>query len=266
MKSLMEELNEFDLFLVGIGEEFEGNQILSENVNYQIIREMLQDHEEYNWLLPFFQHEFLLQNEKYMQALKGLESMLEGRNYFIVSTVMNEMLYETKLNQERMVSPCGGFSFSQCVQNCNDEVVLTSIEQLSVIRKLITDGENITYSMIEKTLHMQCDHCHGELGFHNLYLENYNEKGYMEQWQKYQKWLQGTLNRKLCVLEFGVGLKYPTIVRWPFEKVTFFNLKAKMYRVHKSLYQLTEEIKDRGVSIQHDAIDFLAETGTILSD
>jgi len=52
-------------------------------------------------------------------------------------------------------------------------------------------------------------------------------------------------------------MKFPSIIRWPFEKVTFFNQKASFYRVNESLYQLTEEIKEKGTSIQKNSVEWL---------
>ena len=78
-------------------------------------------------------------------------------------------------------------------------------------------------------------------------------------WQIYNKWLQGTINKKLCILELGVGMRFPTVIRWPFEKVTYFNQKATLFRVHSKLYQITEEIKDRSFGIESDPMEILKE-------
>ena len=77
-------------------------------------------------------------------------------------------------------------------------------------------------------------------------------------WDKYTKWLQGTLNRNVLILELGVGLKYPGVIRFPFEKAAYFNKKADFIRVHGRLYQMTEELGDKGISIAQNAVDFLA--------
>jgi len=79
-----------------------------------------------------------------------------------------------------------------------------------------------------------------------------------EAWDEYNKWISRTLNRKLVLIELGVGLKYPGVVRWPFEKIAFLNNKAVMYRVHKSLYQTTEELGEKCVGIKADPLEFLA--------
>ena len=91
----------------------------------------------------------------------------------------------------------------------------------------------------------------------NIYAENYNEKGYLEQWSLYTKWLQGTLNRKLLVLELGEGMRFPTVIRWPFEKIAYFNKKAVFVRVNEELYQLTEELSEKGLGISKNAIAWL---------
>ena len=104
-----------------------------------------------------------------------------------------------------------------------------------------------------------CPCCGQPLVFNNVLAENYQENGYLPQWNQYTKWLQGTLNRKLTVFELGVGMKYPTVIRWPFEKTVFFNKKAVMYRVHDRLYQITEELKDKAYCICQNPLDFVKE-------
>mgnify|MGYP003307054933 CR=1 FL=1 len=57
--------------------------------------------------------------------------------------------------------------------------------------------------------------------------KKYSEEGYLKKWNLYMKWLQGSLNRNIRILELGVGMKYPSVIRWSFEKVTLINNKAK---------------------------------------
>ena len=80
-----------------------------------------------------------------------------------------------------------------------------------------------------------------------------------DSWETYTKWLQGTLNRNLVILELGVGMELPQLIRFPFEKVTYFNQKSCLYRVHSHLYQMTEEIKERGYSVPVHPVTLLLE-------
>lgn len=127
------------------------------------------------------------------------------------------------------------------------EAALTAYEQL---KTLIEGKDYYIVSICE-------DGAINEVGFDEKKLVTPLD-GNEEKWDEYNKWLSRTLNRKLVVLELGVGLKMPGVIRWPFEKVAFINAKAIMYRVHKSLYQTTEELGDKCVGIKADPLEFLA--------
>ena len=67
------------------------------------------------------------------------------------------------------------------------------------------------------------------------------------------------MNHKVCLLELGTGMKFPTVIRWPFEKITYFNNKASLIRIHSRLFQTTEEIKDRSTGIEYNPVEFVKE-------
>lgn len=89
--------------------------------------------------------------------------------------------------------------------------------------------------------------------------DDYDESIYLPQWEIYTKWLQNTLNHKLCVLELGVGFQYPSVIRFPFEKIVYFNQKAEFIRVHSKFAQLTPEIKDRSLTAAVSPVKLFTE-------
>jgi hypothetical protein len=78
-----------------------------------------------------------------------------------------------------------------------------------------------------------------------------------KQWDLYNKWMSATLNKKLLIIELGENFNQPNLFRWPFERITFINQKAKMYRIHGEFAQLPENISDRAISISMNANDFI---------
>lgn len=78
-----------------------------------------------------------------------------------------------------------------------------------------------------------------------------------ESWQRYLHWLGFTLNQKLCVLELGVGFAKPDVIRFPFERTSYFNQKSRYIRVNETFPQLSEEIADRGISVRENPAVFL---------
>lgn len=80
-----------------------------------------------------------------------------------------------------------------------------------------------------------------------------------ENWNDYMNWLGYTLNRHLLILELGAGFENPMLIRFPFEKTAFLNQKSKMYRVHPTLPQVTEEIGERGTAVYEEPLAIFAE-------
>lgn len=87
--------------------------------------------------------------------------------------------------------------------------------------------------------------------------EYQNEEDYDKRWGMYSKWLGGTLNKRILVLELGVLFGNPAVIRWPFEKIAFLNEKASFVRINKSFPQLSEEVSKKGISVEMNAVDFL---------
>ena len=112
-----------------------------------------------------------------------------------------------------------------------------------------------------KTIEMNdcpvCPKCGKKLVFNNKSVENYIEEDYLKQFEEYKKWLQSTVNRKLVILELGCNMMYPGVIRFPFEKLVFYNQKSHLYRVHESLFQVPKEVSERATTIRSNSIDFI---------
>lgn len=251
---LREKIYDAELVLVGIGEEF-GNALDRMEEIPELVHAMENMEEsERNWMLPHLEALYLKKYEdaKKMKAYDILEKLLADKNYFIISLQTDDAIYNTGLKPEKIVAPCGGYRFWQCVDGCEERVHEVDISILEEMYKCIKAGESL------KSIQFPvCPICGKPMVYNNKRVQNYVEAGYLEAWRNYTRWLQGTVNKKVCVLELGVGMQFPNVIRWPFEKIVYFNQKASMFRVHSKLYQLTEEIKERGYKIDEKPIDFL---------
>lgn len=255
IKEVQKFIEESELVLVGIGEEFERKLLLEKEPEYLEVCDYIRQAGK-EWAIPYVNTYWLRMRlqDKVVAALRNLQSMLEGKNYFLVSTCMNGFLREAGFGEERVVEPCGSYRQIQCPDGCEgslepaDEMLLRQIEEaINGVRSW------------EDLQCPRCVVCKKEKIFNNLYAENYLEQGYLPQWERYMKWLQGTIKRNVCILELGEGLKYPQIIRWPFEKTAYLNKKAIFVRVHEKLYHLTPELSEQGYSVDQNAVDFFTE-------
>ena len=252
---LRKKIQEAELVLVGIGEECQYDwSALLQDGRYQEIEKETEGDERYAWIVPFLQKMILRRgrDERWDRAYQTLREMLFGKNYFIVSLCLDDYLYGAGFDESKIVSPRGGFRMMQCNKNCAGKLSDMPEKDYEAVLRYYR-GEEALVSLEEPI----CELCGEKLRFNQLGVERYAQEGYLEQWNRYTKWLQGTVNKELCILELGAGMAYPGIVRFPFEKVAYYNQKAFMYRVHPHLFQLGEEIADRGQAVADDPIDFL---------
>ena len=252
-EEIKRKIDDAELILAGIGEEFDGQSVLGGNVQWNDMEEELTARNE-AWMLPILRYTALReQNSGITEALVRLKAVLQGKNYFLISTCTSGILETMGFIEERIVLPCGSFYKKQCPDGCAEG-----------LQDITDDERDLLISWIQQRNDRQisigrCPHCGRELVLNNVYYEKYDENGYMEAWSRYTKWLQGTLNRKLCILELGVNLDYPSVIRFPFEKAGFYNQKAVLIRVNERLYQLPENMGGRGISIAKNSIDWLLD-------
>lgn len=211
---------EYDKILIGIGDEF--NHTCDEKMDAFSI---------YKYVKGSIKEEII-------EAYNRLSELVDGKDYYIVTTCTDDCIYESRINADKIVSPCGGFAFMQCPDDCSHE--LLPFEQ----------------SLLNGDIPV-CPHCGKKVVFNRLPVDKYNEGGYLDKWELYSRWLQTTINKKLLILELGVGTAYPSVIRFPFEKTAYFNNKCKMIRVHKSLAFATPEIKDKCQCVSGDSVEFL---------
>jgi hypothetical protein len=162
-----------------------------------------------------------------------MAGLIKNKDFFIVTTVTDGEILKSSLEQSRLVAPCGNETWRQCSKSCSKD---------------IWEPGEIPQEV--------CPHCGAPLTGNTIEAEEYIEEGYLPQWKAYTTWLAGTLNKKLLVLELGVGFKTPTVIRWPFEKTVSLNNKAHMYRIHGKFAQLPETVKGKADAVLESSTEF----------
>ena len=268
-EELLKQLSEAQMVLVGIGREMEAEtDEMEKNPFYASLLHQAEasmpDARERLAVKQYLRLHYLRHHRDTarLNAYEQLAGMLAGKNYFLVSLCTDDLIFETDLNRDRIVTPCGGYRALQCMETDSEGNPLCVTDQ----EPLVTDERvwNQTLEEIDRcggdlsrVDFPVCAECCHMLAFNQIGTPGYREEGYLPWWEKYMRWLQGTLNHRVCVLELGVGMEYPGVIRFPFEKVVFFNQKASFFRVHSRLWQMTEELKDRGISIKENPVSCL---------
>ena len=169
-------------------------------------------------------------------AHEELYQLIQDKAYYIVTTLTDGAIYEMPFDKNRIVAPCGNIHWRQCSKACTKDIW--------------EEGE------VPDDI---CPHCKAPLTGNTLKAETYIEEGYLPRWKDYMNWQTGTINRSLVILELGEGFSTPTVMRWPFEKIIYFNQKSKLYRINENFYQLPKEAEKRGVSVHENSVRWMLE-------
>lgn len=255
-----EQLAQAELVLVGLGEEFDAACRLKNVDEFVRGRQLLQDKNK-SWLVPAW-GEYCADRQEVnvvRSELEKLVSLLDGRNYFVVSVSTHSAIASVMEGNGRLVMPCGSVLAKQCGNGCEGEILPIATEDRSLLNAFFHKLWDGRYESEEVPVLGRCRKCEHPMVLNNVYTDGYDENGYLEAWQRYTKWLQGTLNHRLLLLELGVSLGFPSVVRQPFERIATYNQKAFLYRINENLYQLPENLLSKGVGISKNAIDWLRQ-------
>lgn len=258
-EELRERLAQAELVLVGLGEEFDAVCGIKGIPEFQRGRELLRD-QGVQWLLPAWgEHCACKSDVDVRSALEKIKDLLEGKNYFVVSVSVHSDVASVFGESGRLVMPCGSVRWKQCEKACEGEICPVDEKDIALLEKMFRRLWTGGLDSEEVRGFGNCRKCGSPMVLNNVYTAKYDESGYLGDWQRYTKWLQGTLNHRLLLLELGVSMGFPSVVRIPFEKIASYNQKAFLWRVNEKLCQLPSDLSTKGIGISKNAIDWISQ-------
>ncbi len=78
------------------------------------------------------------------------------------------------------------------------------------------------------------------------------DDNWYQQSKNYENFLEETKNKKVVLLEFGVGFNTPGIIRFPFEQMTYQNTNWNLVRFNKDNPNVYLKIEDKCIKVSED--------------
>lgn len=278
-EDIKKHIDEADAVIVGIGSEFAADveNISADNEIYLFYKSCISEYkniaafniEQYIKHSIYFNELCSGKNKiinRYIETYRKIHTLIGNKRYFILTINTDDIIYEGGFDENNIAAPCGSILRFQAGCGCGSDCkpAKPELEEIyKILVELKNKKEKITrdivsgYFEVIKGIIPKCENCHTLKVFNVHGEKEYDEGGYIPQWEKYTRWLQLTLNKKLVLLELGVGFDVPMVIRWPFEKIAMLNYKAWLYRINQKLPQLPLEIKDKGTSINENSFEFI---------
>lgn len=121
----------------------------------------------------------------------------------------------------------------------------------------VTKGYNLPCKYI---FHTVCPVCGGPMEVH-VRKDGYfvQDKAWYEAADRYENFIAGAAGRRTVLLELGVGYNTPTIIRFPFERLTYREADAVLVRMNRDYPEPLAENRSKTLSFGEDMGKALAD-------
>ena len=186
------------------------------------------------------------------QPYYDLRDIVAEKEVFVLTTNI-DMQFERIFQKERICDYQGNSGYVQCSQPCHDQIY----SNVEMIRRM---NENIRELRVTSELLPRCNEC-GRIMVPWVRDDTFLEgKDWREGVRRYEDFLKEYLmngtDKKVVLLELGVGEMTPSIIKLPFWEMTYKNEKVFYACLNQKKSSVPEHIKDKGIYIAGD----LAET------
>lgn len=182
----------------------------------------------------------------YQQLLE----LVKDKEYFVLTTNVEHQFWINGFEDERIFATQGDYGLMQCEKACHDK--LYSNEEL--IREAL---DKIEDCKIPSEMVPVCPVCGGNMEI-NVRKDNYfvEDEKWHQMSENYSRFLK-KVDGKVVFLEIGVGFNTPTIIRYPFEQMTYNTPEATLIRLNLDYPQSIPENKDKTISFDENVGEIL---------
>lgn len=191
-----------------------------------------------------------IQNIRYntpvIKPYEILFELLKDKEYFICSTNVDGQFEKAGFPKEKIFAPQGDYALFQCSKPCTQDVY----DNKEMIDKMINNMRD-SIKIKEEDI-PRCPKC-GKFLVPNLRVDNsFVQKPHFTNISKYEKFVREAKDKRLVLLELGVGYNTPGIIRYPFENITNHYPYANLIRINLNCAEVPTEIEKKSISISDD--------------
>ena len=194
---------------------------------------------------------------RYIDASKPvyrqLLSVVKEKDYFVLTTNVDHQFQRAGFDKKRLFYTQGDYGLLQCTKPCcqktwdNEEQIREMVEKQKDMR-------------IPTELIPHCPNC-GRLMTTNLRADDkfVEDAGWYEAAKRYDEFTEKVQGRKLLLLELGVGMNTPGIIKIPFLKMTMNDDKITYACIGLDDVWIPDELKDRAIGIAADIAEVIGQ-------
>ena len=182
-----------------------------------------------------------------------LLNLVKDKDYFILTTNVEHQFWINGFEEDRIFATQGDYGLFQCSEPCHRKLYSNK----DFVFKAI---ENINDCRIPSDLIPKCPVCGKEMAL-NIRVDNtfVEDEKWTEMHNNYSRYLENVdEDKNIVFLELGVGFNTPSIIRYPFEQMTYDNPNTTLIRLNRSSAQAIPENKDKTICFDEKISEIFA--------
>lgn len=179
------------------------------------------------------------------EVYQNLLRLVEDKNYFVITSNVDGLFAQHGFDEAKIYTPQGDFKYMQCYTPCTRQVW----ESKPVIEAALSFLDKSTQELTNPDVIPKCKFCGGAASMNVRGGDFFLHDPHEEQYDKFQKWLQSTIPKKLVILEIGAGFNTPTVIRHRMEHITRQHPSANMVRINMQYEELPRSLVEHGLGV-----------------
>ena len=208
--------------------------------------------EEEKWAY-FAKHiKFADTGRKATPLYKNIYELVKNKSYFVITTNVDDQFEKAGFEKNKIFATQGSYSKLQCSEACHNKLY----DDTELVNRMIEETDcNLK---IPTNLVPICPVCKERMEV-NLRKDAYfvQDENWYKQSKAYEDFVNNAKDKKVILLELGVGFNTPIIIRFPFEQMTMQNKNWNLVRINKDNVITWNDIEEKSILIQEDIANII---------
>ena len=184
---------------------------------------------------------------------KQLYELIKDKDYFIITTNVDHCFQKAGFDKNRLFYTQGDFGLFQCSEPCHSK----TYDNEEIITKMYSSQKDMK---IPSELIPRCPVCSKPMKM-NLRADDsfVQDEGWYAALKRYNDYVSAHTLKKMLLLELGVGMNTPGIIKYPFWRMADEFPNTRYICVNTEFPYLPPEIREQSTLINADIKDVLNE-------
>ncbi|GAB3044238.1 Sir2 family NAD-dependent protein deacetylase [Virgibacillus ainsalahensis] len=209
--------------------------------------------EEEKWAFFSRMYDYFLYDQEASPVMKNLYELVKDKNYFVVTSNIDDHFRQTGFPQERLFEIEGNCRNLQCTHGCNNKIYPGD----DILSEMAQKQEN---GKIPQDLIPRCPECGGPMQVHLEVDRNFLKgEAWQASYQVYQDFIKNAHGKKMVLLELGVGARNQ-LIKAPLMELTQLEENATYITLNKGreLY-IPDAIADKSIGVGGNIAEVLEQ-------